>query len=107
MIQERMQARNIDSKHRLVGFDYCAIALQQRVLQHNRHLTDIRCAAALCLLLDKSGQACILACKGHLKAGISGHPLITLKPCHGAKSRICIGLSIAVDRQRGRYAETR
>jgi hypothetical protein len=34
MIQERMQARNIDSKYRSVGFNYCAIALQQRVLQH-------------------------------------------------------------------------
>ena len=38
MIQKRMQARNIDSMRRSVGFDYCAIALQQRVLQQNRVL---------------------------------------------------------------------
>jgi hypothetical protein len=36
LIQEWMQPRNIDSRHRPVRFDYCAIAMQQRVLQHIR-----------------------------------------------------------------------
>src|SRR5215472_9768159 len=29
------KARNIDSKHRSVGFDNCSFATQRRVLQHN------------------------------------------------------------------------
>jgi hypothetical protein len=35
LIQGRMQTRNIDSRRRSIGFYYCAIAAQQRVLQHN------------------------------------------------------------------------
>jgi hypothetical protein len=34
LIQGRIQARNIDSRQRSIGFDICAIAAQQRVLQH-------------------------------------------------------------------------
>jgi len=41
MIQERTQVRNIDSKHRLVGFDYCLLAVQRRVLQYNLPEADI------------------------------------------------------------------
>jgi hypothetical protein len=37
LIQELAQARNLDSRHRLIGFDYCAFAAQHRVLQQNLH----------------------------------------------------------------------
>ena len=33
-IQGRMRVRNIDSRRCSIGFDYCVIAAQQRVLQH-------------------------------------------------------------------------
>jgi hypothetical protein len=36
LIQGRAKARNIDSKHRSVGFDNCSFAAQRRVLQHNQ-----------------------------------------------------------------------
>jgi hypothetical protein len=36
LIQELAQARNLDSRHQLIGFDYCAIAAQHGVLQHNQ-----------------------------------------------------------------------
>jgi hypothetical protein len=42
LIQERAQARNIDSKYRSLGFDNCSLAAQQRVLQHNLPGADIR-----------------------------------------------------------------
>jgi hypothetical protein len=42
LIQERTQARNIDSRYPLGGFDYFSLAAQQRVLQHNLQLADIR-----------------------------------------------------------------
>jgi hypothetical protein len=41
LIQERTQTGNIDSKRRSGRFDCCALAIQGRVLQHNRHLADI------------------------------------------------------------------
>jgi hypothetical protein len=36
LIQGRAQARNVYPKTRSVGFDNCAFAAQQRVLQHNQ-----------------------------------------------------------------------
>jgi uncharacterized protein HemX len=39
LIQERMQTGRIDSKKRSGGFDYCALATQQRVLQHNQGIS--------------------------------------------------------------------
>ena len=43
-----MQARNIDSMRRSVGFDYCAIALQQRGLQHNPPDSGLKADMAGC-----------------------------------------------------------
>jgi hypothetical protein len=35
LIQELEQARNLESRHHLIGFDYCVFAAQHRVLQQN------------------------------------------------------------------------
>ena len=34
LIQDQTKMSNVDSPHRSIGFDYCAIAMRQRVLQH-------------------------------------------------------------------------
>ena len=34
LIQDQTKTSNLDSLHRPIGFDYCAIAMRQRVLQH-------------------------------------------------------------------------
>jgi predicted RNase H-like nuclease len=34
LIQDQTKMSNVDSPHRPIGFDYCAIAMRQRVLQH-------------------------------------------------------------------------
>jgi hypothetical protein len=36
LIQDQTKTSNIDSPQRPIGFDYCAIAMRQRVLQHIR-----------------------------------------------------------------------
>jgi hypothetical protein len=36
LIQDQTKTSNLDSSHRPIGFDYCAIAMRQRVLQHIR-----------------------------------------------------------------------
>jgi hypothetical protein len=42
LIQELAQARNLDSRRHLIGFDCCAFAAQHRVLQQNRPIPDLR-----------------------------------------------------------------
>jgi hypothetical protein len=34
LIQQETKMRNVDSSRRLLGFDCCALAMQQTVLQH-------------------------------------------------------------------------
>ena len=36
LIQDQTKMSNVDLPHRPIGFDYCAIAMRQRVLQHIR-----------------------------------------------------------------------
>ena len=36
LIQDQTKKSNVDSPHRSIGFDYCAIAMRQRILQHIR-----------------------------------------------------------------------
>jgi hypothetical protein len=70
-----MQTRNIDSRRRSIGFYYCAIAAQQRVLQHNRHLADIGLRS---LNVSFGGKAGIIGPEGQcLLLTQSGHRLCT------------------------------
>jgi hypothetical protein len=54
IIQGRMQTRKIDSKCHLIGFDYCVIAAQQRVLQHIPSESGHRRCANGCTLRAKA-----------------------------------------------------
>ena len=56
LIQDQTKMSNVDSPHRSIGFDYCAIAMRQRVLQH---------------IPPKSGHwlAAVLALRGHFGNG--------------------------------------
>ena len=40
LIQDQTKTSNVDSPRRPIGFDYCAIAMRQRVLQHIRPESD-------------------------------------------------------------------
>jgi hypothetical protein len=49
LIQDQTKMSNVDSPHRSIGFDYCAIAMWQRVLQHIRGQSGHRDLKPQCL----------------------------------------------------------
>ena len=51
LIQDQTKMSNVDSPHRSIGFDYCAIAMRQRVLQHIRGKSGHRADSSACPLI--------------------------------------------------------
>ena len=56
LIQDQTKMSNVDLPHRPIGFDYCAIAMRQRVLQHILPESGHSRLGLECLLSANSGH---------------------------------------------------
>src|SRR4029453_168258 len=79
--------RNVDSSRRPPGFDCCALAMQQRVLQHiPPDSGHVRCTS-LGLLWAKSGHQVLIICKTDIPMPTANKAMAIAKAI--SQRRIC------------------